>query len=57
MTKDELNEIIDWCKKKISDEKANPFNLSDKKLEGYEKAMKSVMSYLHSKKEYGTNDR
>lgn len=46
----EIDEMIDWCRKKLSDEKKNPFGLTGKRLEGYEQAMKSVMSYLHSKK-------
>lgn len=50
MKDNELNEMIDWCRKKLANEKKNPFGLSGKRLDGYETAMKSVMSYLHSKK-------
>ena len=50
MTDKELNEMIEWCRKKLANEKKNPFGLSGKRLEGYEQAMKTVMSYLHSKK-------
>lgn len=51
MTVEELNEMIDWCRNKLANEKKNPCGLSGKRLEGYEQAIKSVMSYLHSKKE------
>lgn len=51
MTNAELNEMIDWCRKKLANERSNPFGLNGKRLEGYDQAMKSVMSYLHSKKE------
>ena len=47
MSDRELNEMIDWCRKKL---KNRPFNLTGKRLEGYEEAMLQVMSYLHSKK-------
>ena len=50
MTDRELNEMIGWCRDKLFDEKNKPFGLSGKRFEGYEQAMKSVMSYLHSKK-------
>lgn len=50
MTDRELNEMIDWCRKKLENEKKNPFGLSGKRMEGYEQAFKSIMSYLHSKK-------
>ena len=43
----ELNEMIDWCRKKISN---LPYNYSGKRKEGYKDAMLQVMSYLHSKK-------
>lgn len=46
----ELDEIIDWCRSKMSKEK-RPFNLTGKRLEGYKEAMLQVMSYLHSKKQ------
>ena len=50
MTDRELNEIIDWCRKKLANEKMNPCGLTGKRMEGYEQAMKVVMSYLHSRK-------
>ena len=43
----ELNEIIDWCRKKMS---SLPFNYTGKRKEGYKEAMLQVMSYLQSKK-------
>ena len=52
MSDKELNEMIDWCRKKISN---LPHNYSGKRKEGYEDAMLQVMSYLHSKK--GSEDR
>lgn len=54
MTDRELNDMIDWCRWKLANEKKNPFGLGGKRLDGYEQAMKQVMSYLHSKK-VGTN--
>lgn len=53
MTNYELDGMIDWCRKKLANEKSNPFGLSGKRMEGYEEAMKVVMSYLHSKKTKG----
>ena len=50
MTNYELDYIIDWCRKKLAIEKKNPYGLSGKRMEGYETAMKVVMSYLHSMK-------
>ncbi len=50
MTDRELDGMIDWCRKKLANEKHNPFGMTGKRLEGYEYAMLSVMSYLHSKK-------
>lgn len=50
MTNDELNKMIEWCRKKIEEEKRKPYGLSGKRLEGYDTAMKAVMSYLHSLK-------
>jgi hypothetical protein len=47
ITDRELNEMIDWCRKKMSN---LPFNYTGKRKEGYEEAMLQVMSYLHSKK-------
>lgn len=47
MTDKELNELIDWCRKKMSN---LPFNYTGKRKEGYKEAMLQVMSYLHSRK-------
>ena len=57
MTNNELIEMIDWCRKKLKNEKEKPLGLrlTSKELNGYEQAMKAVMSYLHSKKS-GEND-
>ena len=52
VTDKELNEMIDWCRKKISN---LPYDYTGKRKEGYEDAMLQVMSYLHSKK--GSEDR
>lgn len=49
MTDKELDEMIDWCRKKMKKEN-RPINLTGKRLEGYKEAMLQVMSYLHSKK-------
>ncbi len=49
MTDRELNEMIDWCRNKLANEKK--YGLTGKRMEGYEQAMKAVMSYLHSKKD------
>ena len=48
MTDNELNEMIDWCRKKIEN---RSFNLTGKRREGYKDAMLQVMSYLHGKKD------
>ena len=48
MTNHEIDEMIDWCRKKLTNK--NQTGLSGKRLEGYETAIKAVMSYLHSKK-------
>lgn len=57
MSIEELDMIIDWCRKKIADEKWTR-RLNSKTLDGYEIAMKAVMSYLHSlKKEKVTDER
>lgn len=55
MTNQELDELIDWCNSKLKREKANPLGLSGRRLDGYERAMLAVMSYLHSKKEKSNN--
>lgn len=47
MTDRELNEMIDWCRKKLE---TQPLDLTGKRREGYKEAMLQVMSYLHSKK-------
>ena len=50
----ELNEMIDWCRNKIKSEKQDRYyGCTGKRMEGYEKAMLCVMSYLHSKKGKG----
>ena len=47
----EIDEMLDWCRTKLSKaQKDWEICSSDKRLEGYEKAMKSVMSYLRNKK-------
>ena len=50
MTDRELDEIIDWCRKKLVDKKKNLYSLNSKRMEGYEQAVEAVMSYLHSRK-------
>ena len=54
MTDKELNEMIEWCKKKML---SLPFNYTGKRKEGYKEAMLQVMSYLHSKKAVSRNER
>lgn len=53
MNNQELDEMINWCRNKIKEEKHKVygFRLTSKELEGYKTAMLQVMSYLHSKKE------
>lgn len=51
MSNVELDAIIDWCRRKLKYEKYQHSGLSGRRAEGYELAMKSVMSYLHSLKE------
>ena len=51
MTISELDEMVDWCRRKLSVEKSKPYGSNGKRMEGYEEAMKSVMSYLHSMKD------
>ena len=51
ITNKELDEMIDWCRKKMPTSKSNPFGLTGNRLEGYEMAFKVFMSYLHSRKE------
>jgi hypothetical protein len=41
---------IEWCRKKLKFGKYQTIGLSGKRLEGYEAAMKAVMSYMHSLK-------
>lgn len=43
-----LDELIDWCRQKLAYQKRQ-FS-SDKYKQGYEDAMKAVMSKLHSEK-------
>lgn len=50
MSNAELNEMIDWCRKKLAYERGNPFGFKGKGFDGYKYAMLAVMSYLHSKK-------
>ena len=50
MSNAELNEMIEWCRKKILQEKTRPYGMRSKELYGYTTAMKAVMSYLHSLK-------
>lgn len=57
MCNDELNEMIEWCRKKIQQEKSKPYRLSATQLDGYITAMKSVMSYLHGLKEKNNEQR
>lgn len=56
MSNAELNEMIEWCRKKILQEKTRPYGMRPKELYGYTTAMKAVMSYLHSLKE-ANNER
>ena len=48
MTVKEIDEMIDWCRKKIKQQKQ--FRLTGKRYEGYKEAMLCTMSYLHNKK-------
>ena len=48
MTNNELDDMIDWCRKKMAN---LPYNFTGKRKEGYKEAMLQVMSYLHNKKE------
>ena len=41
---------IEWCRKKLKFDKYQTIGLSGKRLEGYEAAMRAVMSYMHSLK-------
>ena len=54
MCNDELDMIIDWCRRKIADEKWE-HRLNGNTLDGYEIAMKAVMSYLHGLKKEEAN--
>lgn len=51
MTNAEIDMIIDWCRKKIEFAR-NDWNISSSanRIDGYEKAMHAVMSYMHSMK-------
>lgn len=49
MTDKELNDLIDWCRKKIVQFKKQGYNV--KTRDGYENAMLAVMSHLSSLKE------
>lgn len=57
MTNAELNEMIEWCRKKIQQERTPPRHLNAKELDGYTTAMKAVMSYLHKLKEADNEPR
>lgn len=57
MSNAELNGIIEWCRKKMREEREKPYGFSGKRLEGYDAAMKAVMSYLHSLKGEGNEQR
>lgn len=57
MSNAELNEMIEWCRKKINQEKSRPYGMRQKELYGYTTAMKAVMSYLHSLKEKNNEQR
>ena len=48
MTNVELDEMIEWCRKRLATPKK--YGLTGKRLEGYKEALLAVMSYLHSKK-------
>lgn len=50
MNKSKLDELIDWCRQKIAYQDKQ--YCSDKYKQGYEDAMKAVMSKLHSEKEH-----
>lgn len=56
MTNAELNEMIEWCRKKIQQERSRPCGMRPKELDGYTTATKAVMSYLHRLKE-ANNER
>lgn len=49
MSNDQLDMIIDWCREKIVCTK-RMHRMNSKTFDGYETAMKAVMSYLHSLK-------
>jgi hypothetical protein len=57
MSNAELNEMIEWCRKKIRQEQSKPFGMRSKELNGYKTAMRAVMSYLHSLKEANNEQR
>lgn len=54
MSIEELDMIIDWCRKKIAYEKWTR-RLNSKTLDGYEIAMNAVMNHLHSLKKEKVN--
>lgn len=49
MLNTELDEMINWCRSKLSIKKKD-FFYNSKRKEGYEEAMLNVMSYLNSLK-------
>ena len=50
MSNTELNQLIDWRRRKMREKNRDRF-FSGKRKEGYREAMLCVMSYLHSLKE------
>lgn len=58
MTRAECDTVIEWCRKKIREKNYGENyteRLSGNRLEGYEMAMKAVMSYFHYIKEDNDN--
>ena len=44
MNNAELDKRIEWCRKKLREERDKPYGFGGKKLEGYDTAMKAVRS-------------
>lgn len=57
MSNAELNEMIEWCRKKIDWERTKPYRMNAKELNGYVMAMQAVMSHLHKLKEVNHEQR
>ena len=53
MDKSKHDRLIEWCKEKLA--KLKRQHLSDKYKQGYEDAMKAIMSKLHDEKEKLSN--